>query len=93
MEEDSTGTNGNVNTAVVCTSMVKLTEAQSRDDIADETKPSKDEGAGGRALVERYQRWLQYEVVGLGVLIVIVWALLTLPIIFFYLPLKVVSLL
>ena len=35
------------------------------------------------------QFWLRLEVVGLSVLIVIVWGLLTLPIIFFHIPVTV----
>ena len=46
---------------------------------------------GGQALVKKYEKWLRYEVIGLCIVIVIVWGLLTLPVIFFYLPVSVVS--
>ena len=46
---------------------------------------------GGDNLAVKYRRWLQFEVVALCVLMVIVWGLLTLPIIFYYLPVPAVS--
>ena len=46
---------------------------------------------GGQALMKRYQKWLRVEIAGLCVLIIIVWGLLTLPIVFYYQPLPVVS--
>ena len=49
--------------------------------------------SNGHDLVEdkqfSMQFWLRLEVIGLLVLIVIVWGLLTLPIIFYYIPVTV----
>ncbi len=46
---------------------------------------------GGQKLAKKYRRWLQFEVVVLCLLMIIVWGLLTLPIIFYFHPLPVVS--
>ena len=41
---------------------------------------------GGENMAKKYRRWLQFEVVALCVLMVIVWGLLSIPIIIFYFP-------
>ena len=64
--------------------IVQLSETKDRNE-------TKSELFGGQALVKKYQKWLRYEIVGLCILIAVVWGLLTLPIIFFYLPISVVS--
>ncbi len=45
----------------------------------------------GHGSLKKYQRWLRFELVGVCLLMAIVWGLLTLPIIFYYLPVAVVS--
>ena len=56
--------------------------------------PPKDKDTGnfdGQASQRKYQKWIKVELVALCVLMAIVWALLTLPIIFYYLPFELVS--
>lgn len=45
---------------------------------------------GGKALLKKYQRWLRVEIVGICILMAIVWGLLSLPIVFYYIPVPVV---
>ena len=52
----------------------------------DSAKPEASED-----ILHRHQRWLRLELAGLCVLMAIVWALLILPIVFYYLPVAVVS--
>ena len=44
-----------------------------------------------QGLTKRYRIWLQFEVVLLCILMAVVWGLLSLPIIFYYHPIPVVS--
>ena len=46
---------------------------------------------GKDRLPKKYRRWLQFDIVLLTTLMVITWGLLTLPIVFYYHPLPVVS--
>ena len=67
-------------------------EANTPHPESDEHSTSKVPGLfGGQNLTKMYRRWLQFEVIALCVLMVIVWGLLTIPIIFYYLPLPAVS--
>ena len=42
-------------------------------------------------LEKKYRRWLQFDIILVVVLMIITWGLLTLPIIFYYHPIPVVS--
>ena len=45
----------------------------------------------GAAKVAKYKRWIWVEIVALSLLIVVVWCLLSLPVVFFHLPIALVS--
>ncbi len=51
--------------------------------------PQKVEERVSMGTLKKYQRWLRLELVGVCLLMAVVWALLTLPIIFYYLPVAV----
>ena len=83
-----------------CSAIVKMNSRSSVTEIAMiESTPNNAKSVGdvhlsnGHDLVEdkqfSLQFWLRLEVIGLLVLIVIVWGLLTLPIIFFHIPVTV----
>lgn len=59
--------------------------------LNDLSSDRKQSGSSDESLLRKYQRRLNVELAGLCVLMVIVLGLLTLPIIYYYLPVEVAS--